>query len=216
MQSAAGRDWMVPVRKEWLVLGGQTLLDRVVDTVAAETSRTLVVVAPGRPLPPLTRAVEVVHDTAPGSGPLAAILDGLAAIGPAAEDPLVVVASCDIPLVKREAVRLLVGRAATTSADWVVPTVAGHPQVLFSVMRRSLTGPIVGWLAAGRRDPRGLLSAMLTRSGLRVRMLEAAEFAGVDPHLESFRDVDTPEDLAAIAHQLPYGDRGGGAYTPRP
>ena len=192
-----------PVQKEWLDLGGRTLLDRVVDAVAAETSRTIVVTAPGRPLPPLCHPVEIIHDSRPGSGPLAALLDGLDALDPAAEEPLVFVCSCDVPGLKREVIRWLVGRATATGADWVVPEVASHPQVLTSVIRRSLRGPIAAWLAAGRRDPSGLVVSLRHDTGVRIDLVGEEALVAIDPALQSFRDIDTPEDLAARRRGCP-------------
>jgi len=195
-----------PVRKEWLDLGGRTLLDRVVDAVAAETSRTIIVTAPDRPLPPLSRSVDIVHDSRPGSGPLAALLDGLDAIDAidqAAEEPLVFVCSCDVPGLKREVIRWLVDRATATGADWVVPEVANHPQVLTSVIRRSLRGPIAAWLAAGRRDLSGLVASLRHDGPTRIDLVEEQALAVVDPGLGSFFDIDTPEDLAAGRRACP-------------
>lgn len=213
-EAAVGTKRVAPVQKEWLEIGGRTLLDRVVDAVARETSRTVVVAAPGRSLPPLLQPVEVVRDSRPGSGPLAALLDGLDAIGTAAEEPLAFVSSCDVPCMKPELIRWLIDRAAATGADWVVPEVAGHLQVLSSVVRRSLRGPIAEWLAAGRRDPRGLVASLRHDGTARIDFVGDQELAVVDPGLESFRDIDTPEDLANLARQLLSSAGGGGAYTP--
>lgn len=187
-----------PVRKEWLEIGGRTLLGRVVDAVAATTTRTIVVAAPGRPLPPLASAVEVVHDSTPGAGPLSALLDGLRAIGPEPVEPVVFVSSCDVPLLDAAVVGLLLARAAASAADWTVPLVDGHPQVLVSVVRRTLIEPIAAWLAAGRRDPRGLLAALAADESFAIDVVPASEIATVDPRFDSFRDVDTPEDRAAL------------------
>ena len=204
------------MRKEWLGLGGRTLLQSVVEAVATETSRTIVVTAPGRLLPKLAHPVEVVHDSRPGSGPLGALLDGLDAIGPAAGEPLVFVCSCDVPGVKRAVIRWLIARAAATGADWVVPEVAGHPQVLVSVMRRSLRGWIAAWLAAEKRDPRGLLASLERDKAARIDLVGEQDLTAIDPGLESFRDIDTPEDLAALARRLPSSTDTGGPYTPPP
>ena len=157
---------------------------------------------------------EVVHDSRPGSGPLAALLDGLDAIGPAAAEPLVFVCSCDVPGLKRELIRWLVARAMATGADWVVPEVSGHPQVLVSVVRRSLRGRIAAWLATGKRDPRGLVASLRHEGHARIEIVGNQDLATVDPGLESFRDIDTPEDLATHRRQLPSGGGGGGTYTP--
>ena len=215
-EASGARSQAATVRKEWLEIGGRTLVARVVDAVAAATSRTIVVTAPGRPLPPLAHPVEVVHDSRPGSGPLAALLDGLDAMGPAAEETLAFVCACDVPGLKPDVIHWLVARAAATDADWVVPEVAGHPQVLASVVRRSMRGPIAAWLAAGRRDPRGLVASLRHDKAARIDLVGEHDLAAVDPGLESFRDIDTPEDLAALARQLPSSTGGGGAYTPHP
>jgi molybdopterin-guanine dinucleotide biosynthesis protein A len=201
------------VRKEWLEIGGRTFLARVVAAVAAVTSRTLVVTAPGRPLPPLAHAVEVVHDTTPNAGPLAAIVDGLRAIGPTPAEPVIFVSSCDLPLLDAAVVRLLVERAAASGADWTVPVVDEHPQVLASVVRRTLIGPITAWLESGRRDPRGLLATLKQHAAIRLCTVSAREIAAVDPRLDSFRDIDTPAEHVEMIRQLAYGGRGGTTYT---
>jgi molybdopterin-guanine dinucleotide biosynthesis protein A len=201
------------VRKEWLEIGGRTFLARVVAAVAAVTSRTIVVTAPGRPLPPLAHAVEVVHDTTPNAGPLAAIVDGLRAIGPTPAEPVVFVSSCDLPLLDAEVVRLLVERAAASGADWTVPVVDEHPQVLASVVRRTLIGPITAWLESGRRDPRGLLATLKQHAAIRLCTVSASEITAVDPRLDSFRDIDTPAEHVEMIRQLAYGGRGGTTYT---
>jgi molybdopterin-guanine dinucleotide biosynthesis protein A len=201
------------VRKEWLEIGGRTFLARVVAAVAAVTSRTIVVTAPGRPLPPLAHAVEVVHDSMPNAGPLAAIVDGLRAIGPTPAEPVVFVSSCDLPLLDAEVVRLLVERAAASGADWTVPVVDEHPQVLASVVRRTLIGPITSWLESGRRDPRGLLATLKQHAAIRLCTVSASEITAVDPRLDSFRDIDTPAEHVEMIRQLAYGGRGGTTYT---
>jgi molybdopterin-guanine dinucleotide biosynthesis protein A len=160
--------------------------------------------------------VDIVHDSRPGSGPLAALLDGLDAIDQAAEEPLVFVCSCDVPGVKRGVIRWLIARATATSADWVVPEIAGHPQVLVSVIRRSIRGLIAAWLAAGRRDLSGLVASLERDKAARIDLVKEQALAAVDPGFESFRDIDTPADLAAIGRQLPSSAGTGGAYTPPP
>lgn len=209
------------VHKEAIAVAGATLLERVVAAVGRETGRVVVVTAPGRPLPGLSRAVEVVADSAPGSGPLAAMQDGLghvaatiAADGPAG--PLVFVASCDLPFLSPRVVRLLLDRAGESGADWTAAHVGGHVQVLASVVRLSLRGPLRDWLAGGRRDPAGLFAMLAARTPARTCLVTAEACRAVDPGLDSFRDLDTPEDLARARRQLAYGGGNDEAYTPRP
>lgn len=191
-----------PGGKAALEAGGRTFLDRVVAAVATEAARVIVVAAPGQPLPALATPVEVVRDTAAGSGPLAAIRDGLAALAAAGGHPrAAVVVACDAPLVRPAVLRLLVRRLEKPGAWWVVPEIAGAPQVLCSALAPAALAPLVeARLAAGARDVRGLLDA----AGGHVVRIAAAEIAAVDPGLESFLDVDTPEDLDRLgARKIP-------------
>ena len=194
--------------KAWLTFHGQTFLELVVAAVAAETGPTIVVAAAGQRLPALD-GVRVVHDLTPGAGPLAGIRDGLRAVlavddadhaGHAAAQPprLAFVASCDVPLVRREVVRLLVAMAAESDALWTVPVVHGHRQVLVSVMRVELLSRIEAWLSTGRRDLRGLFEEMAQTDPRSVGEVTEEACKAVDPTLESFVDIDTPDELERL------------------
>ena len=197
--------------KALLTFQGQTFLEHVVAAVAAEMGPTIVVASPGQRLPALD-GVRVVHDLTPGAGPLAGIRDGLRAAlavadadhagraGHAAAQPprLAFVASCDVPLVRREVIRLLVAVAAESDAFWTVPVVHGHRQVLVSVMRVELLSRIEAWLSTGRRDLRGLFEEMAQTDPQSVREVTEEACNAVDPTLESFVDIDTPDDLERL------------------
>lgn len=191
--------------KAAIVVGGRTLLERVLETLAAEVASTIVVAAVGQPLPP-GLAPRVVRDATPAAGPLAGLRDGLAAVADGTEPPrLAFVASCDAPLLRREVVRLLIAAARSTGALWTVPEVQGHRQVLTSVVALEMLPRIETWLAAGRRDLRGLC-ADLDRAGPgSVHVVAQPRLVAVDPALDSFVDVDTPADLRAIERRLPPG-----------
>ena len=60
-----------------LEVGGASMLDRVCRAVAGEAGRVIVVAAAEQPLPPISVSVEVIRDSRPAAGPLAAIHDGL-------------------------------------------------------------------------------------------------------------------------------------------
>jgi molybdopterin-guanine dinucleotide biosynthesis protein A len=188
-----------PGGKAALDFGGQTFLERIVATVAAEVDHVIVVAAPGQPVPPLSVAVEIVRDSEPGAGPLAGLRDALAAASrrtPAARTAFV--CGCDAPLVPPAVVRLLVGRGLATTADWVVPEFDGHPQVLLSAVAPNLAPRLAAYLATGRRDLRGLLATLEAEAPYRIERLPAADIARLDPTGDSLRDVDTPADLAQL------------------
>jgi len=188
--------------KALLTFDGRTLLEHVVAAVAVEVDRTIVVAAAGQMLPAID-GVRVVHDLTPGAGPLAGIRDGLRAAlamdhATASPPYRAVVASCDVPLVRREVVRLLIDVAMESHALWTVPIVHGHRQVLVSVMRVELLPRIDAWLAIGRRDLRGLFAEIAREDPRSIREVPEAACKVVDPTLESFVDIDTPADLERL------------------
>jgi molybdopterin-guanine dinucleotide biosynthesis protein A len=166
---------------------------------------TIVVAAAGQRLPVLD-GVRVIHDRTPGAGPLAGIRDGLRAVlaadhaDHAATQPprFAFVVSCDVPLVRPEVVRLLVAVAAESDALWTVPVVDGHRQVLVSVMRVEMLSRIDAWLSTGRRDLRGLFKEMAQMDPQSVGEVTEEACKAVDPTLDSFVDIDTPDDLERL------------------
>ena len=190
--------------KAALEVGGASLLDRVCRAVAADVSRVIVVAAEGQPLPPLPPLVEVIRDTRPAAGQLAAILDGLVhaqAAHPAAR--IAVLASCDLPALHPAVVRLLIERARRPGVCWAVPLVGGHPQVLVSAMATNLRERLAQAIAAGATSPRRVLAAVAASRPGAVQEVSEAELVVVDPALASFVDVDTPADLARLRAAAP-------------
>ena len=189
-----------PGGKAGIVLGGTTLLARVCGRVGGVARRIVVVAAPGQELPSLPSAVEVVRDSAPDTGPLAGIADGLRALGDAAA--VVCVVSCDVPLVSPRILALLRESLMTGPGAplWAVPEVGGYLQVLVSAVRPEVLAAIEAHLAAGRRDPRSLVERLATAGAARI--VPERTLLPVDPGLESFRDLDTPRDLEDLGDFL--------------
>jgi molybdopterin-guanine dinucleotide biosynthesis protein A len=221
--------------KAAVTLGGRTLLDWAVAALEPHVGRLVVVTAHpaaaacppgGLPagslarscLPGLT-AIEVVRDTTPDGGPLAALADAVRHLtatggdtGPAADEAVVV--SCDVPLVRPAVVRLLLERLRAAPARWAVAHVLGHLQVFPSALRTELLPAIEAHLAAGRRDVRGLVGSLAAAAPPDVLFLEAEDVTAVDPGLESCRDIDTPEDLVAASRRLARRGPPRGSGTP--
>ena len=186
-------------------VAGRPLLAYVCDAVRPAVDRLVVVAAPDQPLPTVAGIDAVIRDSRPGAGPLAGVADALRAAGQDVAQAFV--ASCDVPLLKTAVVRLLLACGGEPGVAWAVPWVADHPQVLVSAVQRSLLPEIEAHLATGRRDPRGLIDRLRPTEGdptARVRLVTAAELQAIDPDLESFADVDNPDDLARITTRLLY------------
>lgn len=188
--------------KATLTVGGRTFLDRVCGVLAAEVARVIVVAPAGRVLPEVAVPVEIVADSAPRAGPLAAVRDGLVHAAAAEPPPrLAVLCGCDTPLVVPAVVRLLLSRASAGGARWVLPVVGGHPQPLLSVIAVDLAPVVEATLARGGASLRELVAAVEATAPRAVLRLDPAELRAADPDLASFFDVDTPEDLVAVARR---------------
>jgi molybdopterin-guanine dinucleotide biosynthesis protein A len=98
------------------------------------------------------------------------------------------VLAVDLPFVQPELLAWLCAFPLTEEA--LVPRVQCIPQVLLARYPRSILSVIGRCLRAGRRDPRALLEY------IPVHFLEEEEVRAFDPELHSFRNINTPEDLA--------------------
>ncbi len=178
--------------------GGRTLLDRVCTALAAEVPRVVVVAARDTALPRLETAAEVIHDSVAGAGPLPAIRDGLThALATVPPPRLAVLCACDMPLLAPGVVGRLLD-LAVPGVRWILPVVGGHPQPLLSVISVDVLTEVSTACARGGGSLRDLAAAIGRTTPRAVRIVDAAELRAVDPLLDSFRDVDTPEDRAAV------------------
>jgi len=176
--------------------GGDSLLGRVCKTLTAVVPRVIVVAADGQPLPALPPRVEVIRDSRPAAGPLAAIADGLRHAAATGQPPMALLAACDQPWLTPAVARLLIRELQLPAVRWAVPLVDGHPQVLLSAIAADLAAEIEAAVAAGQASPRQLLAAVVRLAPETVRLIDEAAIEVVDPGCRSFADIDTPEDLA--------------------
>lgn len=176
---AGGDSQRMGFDKASLMLGEQTLLQRVIATMQQIFPHVIISVRQPRP--------EInwpqICDAKLNAGPLAGLADSMCCI----TTPWAFAVACDMPFVVAKVVEHLARRRAGHQA--VVPVVQGHPQPLaafyadscLQVMRENLTA----------QD--GSLRGVLKR--LDVCYVDEAEMLDADPHLRSFFDLDTPQDV---------------------
>jgi molybdopterin-guanine dinucleotide biosynthesis protein A len=177
--------------KALIELGGQRLVDRAARMLAA-VAEPVVEVGPG------WSGLPAVREDPPGSGPLAAIGAGAAALRAAGHDGLVLVLAVDMPRVGVDLLRFLADRPGTPTA---VPRAGGHLQPMCARYGPEALAAVDERLAAGGQSLRDLLET-LAACGT-VSWVEPEEWepvAGPD----AFDDVDTPEDLQRI-REAPQG-----------
>jgi molybdopterin-guanine dinucleotide biosynthesis protein A len=171
--------------KAWLPMGRELLLQRVVRIVREVAQPVVVVAAPRQDLPPLPSEVQVVHDKREGRGPLEGLAAGLRRIQDLGADAAYL-SSTDVPFLSAgfvEKVLSLLGES------WIaVPLVGEQHHPLAGVYRTACLAAIDRLLAADRLRPIFLFDQVPTR------LIGADELTGVDPALDSVRNVNSPED----------------------
>ena len=175
--------------KASLVLGEQTLLQRVADAMRLVFPQVVVSVRTLRPEIELLQVCDAHADVGPLAG-LCAGLDYASQNGV----PWIFAVATDMPFVRPALIEQLANYRS--GVDAVVPLVDGHPQPLAAFYSIDAL-PAVRALATG--EGKRSLRAALER--LQVAYVHAADLITADPGLDSFVDLDTPEDLAKAINQ---------------
>ena len=179
---AGGRSLRMGDDKATLLLGEQTLLQRVIGVVQPIFGELRVSVRQPRADLPWPQICDEHQD----AGPLA----GLCAALEAAKTPWIFALATDMPFAEPALIELLAQRRA--GFDAVVPVVGGHPQPLAAYYSTRCLTVVRALLDedGGRRS----LRAALAR--LNVCYVDESQLRVADPQLRSFFDLDTPQDLA--------------------
>lgn len=191
---AGGRSTRMGGRnKAFAEVGGEAIVAR-----ALRVFRTLfpeVVIATNDPGPYHVFGARVVADEFPGCGPLAGVH---AAMGVATR-PYVFVAACDMPGLHPRAIRFLLSRGG--EVDAVVPRWEGDIEPLHAAYAVRTRPAAAACLRAGRAAMRDFLPA------LRVEYVAERDLVAVAGTAESFVNVNTPAELAAVGGR--FEDRSG-------
>ena len=174
LAGGAGRR-MGGIDKAAVVVGGVTLLDRVLGAARPLCDR-LVVVGPTRPTS--VAGVRFVTEAEPGGGPVPAVLAGVHALGPATD--VVLVLATDLPLLTTEYLRRLVAALQEPGAEAAASADPGGPNPLLAADR----GPDLAARASG------------LGAGAPARLLLPASPVLVELD-RAGHNVNRPEDLAA-------------------
>ena len=170
--------------KATAVVGGVTVLQRVIGVLGPLSRQVIVVTSPEKADIAVGNGVVLVTDAYPGRGPLGGIYTGLARV----ESDLAIVVACDMPFLNPALLSRMV--ELTKGYDAVVPRLAGTMvEPLHAVYAQTCLAPMKARLEAGQ-----LSIAPLLRE-LRVRYLEKEEYLPLDPRMLSFFNINYPEDL---------------------
>jgi molybdopterin-guanine dinucleotide biosynthesis protein A len=192
---AGGRSTRMGTNKALLRLspGGHTIIERVVSRLG-EAGLAPDLLITNTPREYAFLGVPMVPDDLPGAGPLGGILTALN------HSPCerVLVVACDMPMLNP----LLLRYMASLPGDYdaLIPRwadVLGREtlETLHAIYSRRCIGPI------GERIRAGELKVAALAENIRVRYLNEGEMRRYDSELQSFRNVNTPEDWEELARE---------------
>ncbi|MGH7923882.1 MAG: molybdenum cofactor guanylyltransferase [Candidatus Binatus sp.] len=170
--------------KAALDFGGMPLLTRIVIELKYWFDEIVIVAAPesaGQPRIGIP-GLKIVYDETAFAGPLDALRRGLDAL----DHSVAFACSCDLPLLNSDVAAELV--AMLDDFDAVIPEVGGKLQPLHAVYRKRCANAIASLEASGERR----LTA--SASAINGRRVTEEELRKIDPQLNSFFNVNTPED----------------------
>jgi molybdopterin-guanine dinucleotide biosynthesis protein A len=172
--------------KAFLELGGRPLIGIVIERMVQVCTEVLVVAGDVRPYASL--GVPVVEDRFRGVG----VLGGLHAGLEAAAHELALAVGCDMPFLDPYLLRAFAGWAE--GFDVAVLRYEDGEQVepLHAAYRRTCLPAMAAAIRVGRRR---IISFF---PQVRVRYVTPEDVATLDPHLSSFRNVNTPEEWEAV------------------
>lgn len=193
---AGGRSSRMGTDKSFVVLQGRPLIAHVIERTADLGQETTFIVT-NTPEPYRALGLPLVADVIPGAGSLGGIYTAVVR----SPTPYTLVVGCDMPLLNPDLLRLLVTIAAEGQGSYgaIVPRFEGVPQGLHALYSSTCQAAIHERLLKRELQIKAVFGAINTR------FVDQPEYAHIDPEGRSFRNVNTPEDLAATKQLLASG-----------
>jgi molybdopterin-guanine dinucleotide biosynthesis protein A len=173
--------------KALLELDGRPLIQIVVERMMTVCTEVLIV--SGDVAPYAEFGVRIVKDRFPDVGVLGGLHAGLGA----ASHELTLAVGCDMPFLKPKLLQAFAGWAA--GADVALLRRGEHVEPLHAAYRRTCLPAIERAIHAGKRR---IISFF---PEVRVRYVTPDAVRRLDPELDSFRNVNTPEEWGAAKEE---------------
>jgi len=169
--------------KAFLELGGQPLIQIAIERMMVICGEVIIVAGEVSSYEGL--GVAVVRDSFQDVGVLGGLHAGLAA----SSHELALAVGCDMPFLKPEVLRAF----ATWAEGYDVALLRhnGYVEPLHGAYRRTCLSPIESAIRAGKRR---IISFF---PQVRVRTVTPEDLTSIDPELDSFRNLNTPEEWEA-------------------
>ena len=175
--------------KALLSIGGQTIMDRLYNTLRGFFDEVLLVT--NDPLQYLSWDFTIVTDLFPIRSSLTGIHAGLFY----ASAPHAFITACDTPFLKTELIRVLL-EELEPKQDVIMPLTGKGNEPLCAIYSKRCIKPIERQLKS--KDPK----IVNFFPKVRVKEIPEARLRSADPHLVSFFNINTPKDLAGSEKML--------------
>ena len=175
--------------KALLSIGGQTIMDRLYNTLRGFFDEVLLVT--NNPLQYLSWDLTIVTDLFPIRSSLTGIHAGLFY----ASAPHAFITACDTPFLKTELIRVLL-EELEPKQDVIMPVTGKGNEPLCAIYSKRCIKPIERQLKS--KDPK----IVNFFPKVRVKEIPEARLRSADPHLVSFFNINTPKDLAGSEKML--------------
>lgn len=185
---AGGQSRRMGTNKSFVQLDGKPIIQHVIERI--QTLRLPTILITNTPEAYAPFQLPIYTDVLPGNGSLGGIYTALSY----STTPYTLCVGCDMPLLQPDLLQYLIDKAP--GHDIVVPIVGTRPENLCAVYSQNIS-PIMRQQIEMEQLKIGLLHAKV-----RVAKIEETALKTIDPHMHSFMNVNTPDDLAKVQQAL--------------
>jgi len=187
---AGGKSRRMGEDKRYLVMGGETLLERGLGVLRSVFQEVLVVIA--QDSPPVGVDAKVVRDLVSECGSLGGLYTGLMQ----ATTPYIFVVACDMPFLDQAVIAQFTSRRAT--ADIVMAKLAARLHPMHALYGKRCL-PVLEQMIQARQLK---IQEVVSHASLRVQYVTETDLSSIDPSGCSFQNVNTPADFEAARSML--------------
>ena len=181
---AGGKNLRLGRSKALETIGGESLIECVIERVRPLASQILIVTSQEQSDLSVVCKAEIRVDLYPGKGPLGGIYTGLLA----SQSSHNIVVACDMPFLNTKLLRYMV--ELSRDFDAVVPRLGeGMVEPLHAIYSKNCLSSIKTQLECNQLEVNSFLNKV------RVRFVERAECQRLDPQLLSFFNINCQADL---------------------
>jgi molybdenum cofactor guanylyltransferase len=187
---AGGKSRRMGEDKRYLVMGGETLLERGLGVLRSVFQEVLIVIA--QDSSPIGVDARFVRDLVPECGSLGGLYTGLMQ----ATTPHIFVVACDMPFLDQAVIAQFTSRRAT--ADIVMAKLAARLHPMHALYGKRCL-PVLEQMIQARQLK---IQEVVSHASLRVQYVTEMDLSSIDPSGRSFQNVNTPADLEAARSML--------------